>query len=531
MKMKKKAKVVDLAALAQLAERLGDAKVRARLALLARDEGAYAKRYREALEDRNVEDDPIDPWLQLVDALGDADLLCGIDWKLAAEDVAGNLVRVATKKKLPVKKLFAFYDEDAHLMTRTLDFIALAGRALSAHRVALVELAIDSDSYELTLVRWRDVAALQRLAKRVGGEIVLHAPTTPLAKPLPAPPPKPKNAKLVALKVPGVDWMRHPHEVGRGVVIPTAKNTTLLDLSTWPPKKASLGIAKARVAMRPAGGARVVWSIWHPLEDGAFQPRPTGTLRVERGKKTVELLAKLPDHFEPETVGFVGDLVVLLPTEPTVRHGVTRRPLVWDGKALAPARGLRDAKPAKGTRRDPFPSFLKQGFGRLGDGRDFLVWEGKAWFAKGRAFEPAFSIATVSGYPIFRAVPSPNGCFYRAPGKKPRVSVLREIVATGKTWTDIERSRLDGVFDEVETAPDGRCVLIANRYADAKRPALAIFDPVQSAWTMVPATTFGLRKDDPVRAFGFGAGQHGETFVWVLDNETLKQLPWRGVGR
>ena len=516
------------AALRELAERLGNARVVARLALLAKDEAAYAKRYRRALEDRNVEGQRIDPWLQLVDALGDADLARGIDWKSAAEDVVGNLRRVAKTKKMPGRALFGFYDEDAHLTTKTLELITFAGRALSAHGIALIELAIDSDSYELTLVRWKEVPALQKLAKRAGGEILLHAPKRPLAAPLAPVAPKKKNAKLVALNVPGVDWVRNPREVGSGVVVHAKAQTTLLDLSTWPPKKVSLGVPNARVAMKAGGGARVVWSIWHPIQRGELQPRPTGTLRVEHGTKTTELLAKLPDHFAPETIGFVGDLVVLLPTEPTVRHGITKRPLVWDGRKLEPARGLRDAKAAKGTRRDPFPSFLKQGFGRLGDGRDFLVWEGKAWLAKGNVFGAGFSIASVSGYPTFRAVPSATGSFYRAAGKKPCTTVLREIVPAGKTWTDVERSRLDGVFDEVETAPDGRCVLIANRYADAKRPALAVFDPVKDAWTMVPATTFGLRKDDPVRAVGFGALK-GEMFVWVLDNETVKQLPWSSV--
>lgn len=514
---------------AALAELLapGVKPVAARLKLAAEDEDRYRKRFRARRAERNVEDQPVDLFLELTDAVGVAGHLCGVDWKFAAHDVEGNLRRVLKKKKLPADRWLAFYDEDAHLSTKTLAFIGLCGRAFSAHGWSLVEMDISSDSHELTVVPRARLAEAQKLARALGGAIVHHGPAKPLAAPLPPAPRKKPAARLVSLKVPGAD---HDGFEGleSGFLVPTVKDTRIVDCRRWPPRQSRVPSPKADVVERPGGGARIVHRVWHPIVDGAFTAKAIGTLVVETGRARVELIDRLPPWFDPWGAGFAGGRVVIFPTEPTVREGTTRRPLVWDGKKLQPAPGLPDAKPVRGNRRDAFPSFIRRGFARTGDGTELVIWEGRGWvLGKGGRFVPVCTLVAAGTYDPIAGVPAESDAFfYLAPTEKHGGTVMREVrLGGGARGTDVERGRVAGLLEHPRLAPDGTVVAASNRSGDARKPVLVAFHPSSGEWTEIPAGLFGVRKDDAVDAFGFGEAS-GEPYLWILDGQTVKRLAW-----
>ncbi|MFT3713169.1 MAG: hypothetical protein QM817_36405 [Archangium sp.] len=508
------------AALQVLLERLAPAAknthARARLALEKPDQ--YAKKFRQQLEDRNVEDEPVDAWLQLVDALGDAKLAFGVDWKASAEDIAFALGEVLKTKKLPLKFLTAPYDAAAHLSTRTDQFIAWCGRALSAHGLSVISLDIESDSFELTVVPRSDVAVLQRAAKTLGGAITSHAPSTPLTSPLPVVL-RQASGRFESVATPQFwsdreEWFRAP-----GPLAHHEKGTTLFDLRRWPPKKRELGAPKLSLACSPRGH-EVVHRVTRPYRDGDWG-EAQGTLRVTfAGKKPLDLLPHVPDGFDPESIHFVGDLLVLFPTEPTCRDGRTRRPLVWTGKKLEPARGLPDAKPKKGSRREPFPAFLRMGLIECGDGEELLVWEGRVWERHGAlAFREVKSLRSLDvTTSFFQGVPGPKGSptFVYLSQDSKRRSLLTRVSRRDGSQTLLLRT--DRRCLCIRTAPDGTVVARLSRYSRPKDPLLLVVHP-DGATSEIAATQFGVKLDDSVSAFG-----RTEDWLWVADRQALKRI-------
>ncbi len=544
-----KKKTAKSDALLALAELLGpkSAKVAKQVALACKDPAAYKVKYAEALEDRNAEDDPVDPWLALVSALtgDDVELGCPLDWKDSAEDIQGNLERViaaqAKLRKNPKlydkKKLFAFYDEDAYLHTKTLDFIQLCGRAFSAHGLALVELDIASDSYELIFIPWKELSRAQDLAKKAGGKLVLHAPTKPLTTALPKPAPKAtSNVKLQKLKfgwlVQADDFIQNPGFL-HWKDSETAAATTLIDCSTWPPKKTLIGKGRLDVIVHEGDGSKILHRVSYDEVDDVVAKRPTGTLRIERPKKRpVDLLDELPDNFSIEKASWIGDLAVFFPADDTVREKKSRRPLVWNGKTLAPAKGLPDATPKKGTKENRWPSFLRCGHARTGTGVDVLIWEGAGWIAKGDTFVKTWKLEpdpTVWDWGPIIGAPAPgNGFFYsaRSNDKKNHIATIRHA-ENGKCT---ERFHLDEVIDgPLRTVMDGRVLFGLNRYGNSKKAVLCVFHPESNELTFVPSQVLGFRKDDQVEAYGVSPEKKGGAFLWVLDDEELRRVSWDAI--
>jgi predicted DNA-binding WGR domain protein len=513
-----------------------------RLALAIDDPATYAKKYADDLEDRFAEDEPVDPWLQLVIGLADDDapLACSLDWKSPAESIAGNLDRaIAAQAKLrknpklfDAKKLLAFYDEDQHLKTKTIDFIELCGRAFSAHGLALIELDISSDSYELTVIPWKDLPLAQKLAKEAGGAILHHGPKKPLASPLGAPAPKPKSSvklekRRIAGLLPNRNFVQVPGLLHRTHGKPSV--TSLFDCRTWPPTKAIVkGTGKLEVIIHETDGSLILHNVYYELlDDEEFEPRPKGTLRIERPKKpAVDLLDRLPDSFDIEAAAWIGDLAVLLPAETTVRGKTARRPLVWNGKTLAPAKGLPDATAKRGTRSDPWPSFLRMGHARTGTGTDVLIWEGAGWVAKGETFVKKWKLhPDLDPDEQVIGAPAPGDGFfytYRVAGK----TTIRHA-ANGKS-TEFARVP-HGIDLPLRTVSDGRVLFGLNRYANPKEPVLGVLHPETREVTLVPPEVLGFRKDDTVDAYGMTVPKNGAAYLWVVDAEELRRISWDAI--
>jgi len=558
-KAKNSAAAEPLLALAELLAP-AHAKTRVQVLLALSDPDAYKKKYREDLEDRNAEDDPVDPFLALVSALtkDGVELAAPVDWKDSAEDVQAAIERVIIRQRklrmgapaYDAKKALAFYDEDAHLRTKTDAFIALCGRALSAHGLALVELDISSDSHELCVLPFGDVTRAMALARKGGGALVSHAPKTPLAAPIAKAAPKGKpSAKIDKVRL---AWNVHEDEfaqlpgvlrwIGYGVgemddrgktyKVSTTK-TLLVDCRAWPVKESPLGAGRLSAVFSENDGSKILHRVYHELVNDEYLPRAEGTLRIERpGKPAVDLVSKLPDEFDVEEVAWVGELAVIFPTEPTIRGTKTRRPLVWNGKTLSPAKGIPDLRPKKGTKADPWPSFKQAGFARTGDGADVIIWGGKAYVAKGETFTKVCDLVSdLDAYETTVGAPVRPAGFVYAHIARGKTSPKRQLRHAEKGRCT-ERAKLAHLpCGPARGTPDGR-VLVGLIRGSAKTPALVVLHPEENQLTYVPATMLGIRKDDQADAFGVApASAKGGAYLWAwsVQDDILRRVSWDAV--
>ncbi len=509
-----------------------------RVALALNDPDAYAKKYADDLEDRNAEDDPVDPWLALVTAVthDDVKLARSIDWKEGADEIVAALGAILTARKrlrkhdaYDAKKVLAFYDEDAHVRTKTDAFLTLAGAALSAHGLALVELELGSDSFEITIVPWKDVPLAKSLAKKAGGDVILHGPKTPLAK-APLPPARGAAAAKVGAKIDKrrVSSIMGEHRIQQipGLLRWTdGKGTSVLDCRVWPPKELRVASGKLVVSMHDSG-ATLLRNFHYPMnDDEEFATRPVGTLRVERpGKSPTDLLPLLPDNFDIETAWWIGDLAVLFPDELTVSNTKSRRPLVWNGKTLAPAKGLADVKASK----------LRPGAARTADGVDVLLWDGSGYVAKGDQFVKAFQLELGrEDEPFLVGAPAHgrDGFFYLhvSPRKKGAWGTTTLRHATKGKCEDCARFDHEPLLGPLVAASDGRVLFAQNRSGEPKTPPLVVFHPESNEITMVPPALLGLRKDDQVEVYGVSTPAKGEPFLWVFSDYELRRVAWAAV--
>lgn len=431
------------------------------------------------------------------------------------------LTRVLTKKKLNAKWLTAPYDPGDHLSTRTDQFIMWCGRALSAHGLAVIAFDISSDSFELTVVPLAELSELQKAAKRIGGSIDSFAPKTPLAQPLArAVRVAPKKFQSIAtprLWMDSDDYFRVP-----GITVEKPRGIVLYDVRSWPPKQRSVGAEKVTYAHSPRGH-EVSHRVIHRIVDGQWSHEATGSFSATlKGKKTVELISQIPSGFDTNRAHFVSDLLVIFPTEPTIRIGKTRRPLVWNGsKKLAPARGLPDARAKKGNRRDPFPSFLRMGVVELGNGDELLVWEGKFWERHGpgfRALNKQPKQLEVRTYSFFQGAPGPKGTRSFV-----HVSAKNHVLLTS---LDDGSSRVLGRSAERIDAPraagEHGVLVRVGRSGNAKLPVLRLAHFDGRPMTDIAASAFGVRSDDTVQAFGVSGD-----WLWVAHEKAIKRLPLR----
>jgi hypothetical protein len=355
---------------------------------------------------------------------------------------------------------------------------------------------------------------------------VLHAPKTPLARPLPAPPPKAKSGAKLDKHVFGrgingnkVDW-RVDHdqfEQTPGFLFRVDSTVAIVDCRVWPPKLSPAAKTYAETAIHEGNGSRITY------DNRDEEPR---RLRIERpGRPAIDLSSQRPKEFDIDRAIWIGDRAVFLPEDYTAR-GTGRRPLVWNGKKLAPAKTLPAAKPKRGTKKDPYPTFLRRGHARTGEGVDVLIWEGWGWIAKGDGFVKKWKLLPEldAWNPIVGAPAPGDGFFFhhRLAGKRADIATLREA----RDGVCRERIRFRQVVDgPPRTTMDGRVIFGLNRYGSAKTPVLGVFHPETDELTWVPPTVLGFRKDDQVEAYGV-APNKGEPYLWVLDDYTVRRIAW-----
>lgn len=180
-------------ALVELATRLGGARVATQVALAIDAPDRYAARFAARIEDGDRDPDTSNfAWLALVDALEAARRLASLDWKHPADDALAWIRGLASKAgKAALAPLIADTATRA-----TDDALRQAAAALATTGEALLQLDINSDSYELVVVPADAVAELVALARAARERLV---PIKAKAgKPRPAPP-EPKDNAWTAL--------------------------------------------------------------------------------------------------------------------------------------------------------------------------------------------------------------------------------------------------------------------------------------------------------------------------------------------
>ncbi|MCR6487430.1 hypothetical protein M8542_31840 [Amycolatopsis sp. OK19-0408] len=127
------------------------------------DPAAYVAEHADRLDDRGIDEPfPLLPWIALVDALTDHDLLAEVDWKEAADEIAGRL------RALHSAPAGVAWQELAESELPTYEFLELAGGRLLGTGTALAVLDIESDCYPLVLLPATRADDLVTAAKAAG---------------------------------------------------------------------------------------------------------------------------------------------------------------------------------------------------------------------------------------------------------------------------------------------------------------------------------------------------------------------------
>lgn len=138
--------------------------VRERAVAALDDPAAYLAAHADRLDERGIDEPfPLLAWIALVDSLTDHGLLAEVDWKEAADEIAGRLRALRSAPSADPG-----WTALAESELPTYEFLELAGDRLHATGTALGVLDIESDCYPLVLLPAARAAELERLAAAAG---------------------------------------------------------------------------------------------------------------------------------------------------------------------------------------------------------------------------------------------------------------------------------------------------------------------------------------------------------------------------
>lgn len=270
-----------------------------------------------------------------------------------------------------------------------------------------------------------------------------------------------------------------------GPVVTDARFTShLLDLGSWPPTSRRLAPMLTMIAARAADGRIALCGVTVPSSP-PNAPRPR-TLRLVAGKTTEILDEAVPPAITIDGIdglGFVGDELVLLPTEPTYRRGEVAQPHVLRGGRFVPL-AVPAVTVAPFTPRS-FPAFAVQGFARTGASTDVLLWGSSGYVAKPR-FRRAYDLGELAPSEI-STVAGPKDSFFLANDER-----VLEIRAGAPPRRRLARA---GRIVAVAPGPEG-VVLAALIRPVARQPIAIAWWPAQHEYAAIPGALFGQTKRD-----------------------------------
>ena len=320
---------------------------------------------------------------------------------------------------------------------------------------------------------------------------------SPAKRPPPGSLPKPAKSKPERVheswKAPPLGEANDDASNGAGFLRIDTDATSFVDLATWPTTSRILFRGYApRVAWHPTRGECVIDGTSHDSELGVR----TGPLVVRREGVERSIADALDPTILIERIAYVGDAIIVYPTETTHRHRVLHpgtaadRPLLLepDSNKFLPIGDLAAAEVApfgKGS----FPPFLSMGHARTGEGTDVVLWQGRGFERRKGRFVAAFDLGSVPVGSSLPATPADGDGFFVVIGQEVR-EVRRDRKPIGRLPKLVTAQHLS-------PGPKGTVLIVLGRDT-ARDPCLAILDPGRDRYKVVPPHVFRVRADDVV---------------------------------
>ncbi len=408
---------------------------------------------------------------------------------------------------------FAWYEPAKHDRYSARAIVKQLAIGLSSQKIATF---LVGKNLTVGFVPWADKLTIKAQAKAAKSLVVAIGPTKP-AKVRRAKAP-PANLKRMHVKQ---DVVRYPKGFDADLAVhDDTRSTGELALSTWPPKyHARVEMLGLRVA-RAADGRILALGVTVP---DPKQPRPP-TLRLRDGQAERILDEAVPasllDAFAIDEVGFVGDDLVLLPSESSYRGGNVKRPLVLRArsKQFVELVELPVVTVAKFTPKK-FPPFCVHGFARTGNGDDVLLWR-DAGYVGGTTYKRVYDLGTRTPR-RFTSAPGSGASFF--------VSNDETIVEIRAGAKPAKRLAKAGRIMSIAAGPEG-VVLAAIIRAQPKLPIMVAWWPETREWAAIPGAMLGFKP-----SVWFSQGHIGfnatSKLVWGFDpiSDDLRAVEWSAV--
>jgi hypothetical protein len=504
----------------------GDAEVKRQTLLAHDDPEGYVKALAARLDERGIDSpEPNLTVIALSDALQERQRVFIVDHRSPAEDIEGGLRTTLTALGLDAAKLLRWYDEAEWINTNAAVFLKRCGNSLAAFGYALVHLDIGSDGWEVTVIPFDEVTAALEHGSALGlgknGRVTSLSPRKRPEKEPKAARVRPPTVHETFALPEGYPPQQGGH--GEGSMLWTTKETERraleIDLSTWPPTLHEL-LRSDRFASHLAtstAGARVV-STASP--DNEALKRGETILRgaivlLRPGASPVDLLPRLGRGVEVQRIGFVGDGVVVLPTEPSFRGNAVDRPLLWEGgEAFRVLDELPIVKVAPFAPGD-FPPFVRQGFARTGNGDDVLIWEGRGWIREDGRFVARYELGELDAGAVIPTVRGAGDTFFLK-----REGRLRQARKDGPPVALLPKVR--SLYD-LAPGPDGTVIASKLRYGSSKSPLAVVYDPSTGKHFDIAPHLLDVRKDDTPELVRYSAAT--DRLVALYGSE-VRSVPW-----
>jgi hypothetical protein len=229
----------------------------------------------------------------------------------------------------------------------------------------------------------------------------------------------------------------------------------------------------------------------------------------------------IPIAFDAQSIddiGFVGNDLVILPSDSTYRGGGIRRPLVLRAKekTFVELDELPAVKVAKFTKRD-FPPFAIHGFARTGTGGDVLLWRDGGYI--GPAYQRAFDLGKLAPREITSA-PGSGDSFY--------ISNDEKVYEIRRGAPPVRRLAKAGRVVSIVSSMREPVVLAALIRVQAKHPIALAWWPASREYAAISGALFGFKKSE-----WFSQGHIGchADLVWGFEpiSSDLRAIPWDSI--
>jgi hypothetical protein len=389
----------------------------------------------------------------------------------------------------------------------------MTGVFIPSARAPVAMRWLERTNEALTPLDRRMTKGILRILKEASGKGLAFWEATDLSLPAPAP--------VTAIAAPASDQIELLNRVSDvraydGDVLVFShrnpKQTTFVDVSTWPPLITNRLSDYARAAARdPSTG---VWTL-KTATDSHLSPIPFHWMVLPKLSASEPLQGPLEFEkgLEPnqyDSVGIVDGRIVLAPTESGPRNDDIRPAIRGEDGKFHLVSGLPPAEPSNKTIGSRFCKAM--GFVRLRDGRDFLIWDGNGYSLSGSKPEMVFHLDAQESTADWSYAPLGEHGFYylsgrklfavRGPGEKPeallpKLTNIMQLAAGPGDWLIIhegDNSRDDAA--KIYLPAEGVFIHISHEWLGAASTLYAVFSAPAKMFVIVSGKLRGIPLAD-----------------------------------